>query len=631
MLMRVHFVARSQPMRSVTSKTAIAPRWLHGEAKLGRGTPARLALNGARAAGPLGTFPLFVWFFFSVLLLPACEPRAVAQLFDASAVNEDSGIANPSDASTADLSFADARVSDQRLSDQGLSDQSLSDQSLTDQSLSDRALTDLPSGDLASADQGHAQDASPSLDVSSPDLGHNDLSSGDLGTECSAVALPDIVSWSTLPAEGAAGLSESTTRDGYNDAYLHNSNSYTKVGVRQDWGGTIIFFGLVGDSGAGQNNSNTIDGNDTGREVQVAFYDPDRAQQGCAYNASCQTGGSGCGNSITYLGWNPVQGGNRLNNGSGINSISNSAGLLSIETHPLQWNPNWDRQDCVTDVPSELRSRPTEMLVRQEIRFVRELVVEIHYTLINDTDLAHGVTGHEMPTVYTSNGQHGPDLWRFMLSDGNQATIDQPGNDGFFYKNVTSPGGWVSMQNEDKSYGVGMYYENRLTGFQGWQNRDLPFNNFRAQFAFKIPARNAAGPGMVEARAYLILGSYATVGAEAAWLDSHIAPFGSLDVPARDVTLSGVQNVRGWALDNKTVSRIALFIDGVERSQLSYGDSRPDVCQRWPGYHQCNNVGYSGSFDFSQLSACQHQIEIAATDDDGNTRLIAANRVTVSH
>jgi len=56
-------------------------------------------------------------------------------------------------------------------------------------------------------------------------------------------------------------------------------------GLRREWGGSIVFFGIARGYGAGLNPTNAIDANDTGREVQVAFYDPDRLMQNCAWNA----------------------------------------------------------------------------------------------------------------------------------------------------------------------------------------------------------------------------------------------------------------------------------------------------------------------------------------------------------
>ena len=63
---------------------------------------------------------------------------------------------------------------------------------------------------------------------------------------------------------------------------------------------------------------------------------------------------------------------------------------------------------------------------------------------------------------------------------------------------------------------------------------------------------------------------------------------------------------------------------------LSVGGARPDVCLVWPAYPGCPNVGYSGSLDTSGLSECQHLLEIRATDTDGNQRIIARQRISVT-
>jgi hypothetical protein len=371
-----------------------------------------------------------------------------------------------------------------------------------------------------------------------------------------------------------------------------------------------VFFGR--DNGSpGRNNTNVIDANDTGREVQVAFYDPDRHMQNCAWNASCQTTPSSCPFSITYLGWNPVQGGNRCNNGSGYENIDMTDGVISVTTVPLFWNPNWDRQDCSSDACNDP---------------VRSNVAELDYTVINLAAMDHAPTAQEFPTVYTANGQQGPDLWRLFDSSGTEIAIDTPGNDGFFYENFTSAGGWVTMQNQNLDYGVGMYTENRLDDWQGWQLRSLPFNNFRPLFTFGIPSL-----ATTRARSYLLIGSLATVTAEAQWLDDHLPPFGVLDSPVQDETLSGTVNLHGWALDNKGVSSVSLIIDYGTPIPLTFGGSRPDVCLVWPSYLDCNNVGYQGSFDTQSLTNCPHLLEINAEDTDGNQRIIARRRVYVSN
>jgi len=443
---------------------------------------------------------------------------------------------------------------------------------------------------------------------------------------CVPVPEPDPVSDSPLPGESNPGESEYTTVNGFSDDYLYDSTGDIKIGTRRDWGGTIIFFGMKHLGFPGTNSTNTIDANDTGREVQVAFYDPDRNMQNCAHDASCASDPTDCPISITFLGWNPVQGGNRCNRGSGVESVVNQDGVLTVTTNPLFWNPNWDRTDCSTaacDDPA-LRDRRSDVRVVQSLRFNKKHVVELNYTVTNLSDLDHRWVHQEMPTVYTANGNNGPDLWRLFNSQGTEIAIDTPGNDGFFYENFSSPGGWATMQNDALDYGVGLYTENRLTDFQGWQLRSLPFNNFRPQFPFGIPAY-----GTVRARAYLLLGSHATITAEAQWLDQNLPPFGCLDAPTPDETISGSVTVRGWALDNQGVAAVEVIVDGTTVVPLSYGTGRPDVCLVWPNYANCNNVGYSGTLDTTALTECQHLLEINARDTDGNERIIARRRVTV--
>jgi hypothetical protein len=452
---------------------------------------------------------------------------------------------------------------------------------------------------------------------------------GDGGEDfvCPEVPLPGAVSDLPIPGESPAGRHEPTAVNGFDDEYLYDATDYLKIGVRRDWGGSIIFFGMAGTSGPGTNSTNTIDANDTGREVQVAFYDPDRIMQNCAWSASCRTTPTTCPSSITYLGWDPVQGGNRCNNGSGVDSVDFTGGALRVVTTPLFWNPNWDRSDCDSSGCSDaaLAWRRSDVQVTQTMRFVATHIVQLEYAVQNLTAVDHAATGQEMPTMYTANGNGGPDLWKVYDSTGAQVLVDTPaGGDGFFYEDFDSPGGWVAMQDDGLTYGVGIYYENRLTTFQAWQLRSLPFNNVRSRFSFGIPAS-----GSVHARAYLVLGSYDTIAAQVVWLDTRLAPFGTLDVPAADAHISSSAAISGWALDNRGVTSVELVIDGGTTVPLAYGASRPDVCVAWPGYAGCDAVGYSGTLDTSTLTPCGHLLEVRASDADGNVRVIAARRVIV--
>ena len=443
--------------------------------------------------------------------------------------------------------------------------------------------------------------------------------------ECKYTSVSEVNNTYLLPGEATAGKSESTKAQGFTDEYLYDATNYIKIGARREWGGSIIFFGLA-DGKPGTNGSNTIDGNDTGREVQVAIYDASRQMQNCAYNASCASGGPVCQNSITFLGWNPVQGGNRCNIGSGIDSVSNKNGIMEIVTTPLFWNPNWDAKDCTSNgCSTSIKNRKSDVRLTQRLRFVKTHIVELSYSVQNLADLNHTESLQELPTLYTANGKAGPDLYRLLTSSGKEIPIDKPANDGFFVKDFTSEEPWVTLQNADLSYGVGILYENGLLEYQGWQNRSLPFNNVRSKIKFALPAH-----GIVQARAYLILGSYETIRGQASWLLKNLPPFGVLDVPAINTSVNGKVSIAGWALDNKGVKNVYAIVDDGAQTPLTYGTSRPDVCKVWVGYPGCSNVGFEGTVSFEGLSsACKHKLEIVAQDTDGNTRVIARRLITL--
>ena len=416
------------------------------------------------------------------------------------------------------------------------------------------------------------------------------------------------------------GIRESANNGGFTDHFLYsNSAKQFKIGVREQWGSSIVFLGFSNNV-----NSNVIDANDTGREVQIAIYDPDRIMQNCAHNASCATTPTECANSITFLGWNPVQGGNRCNNGSPTESISGTNGEMIASVVPYQWNPAWDRTDCFSDICSDnnYKNRLSDMRYVQRLRWVGSNIVEIKMTIHNLTNIERRATLQEFPTLYVPYGAHGLQNYNTLLdSSGTAIAIDVPANDGFFMKNFDSPGGWTTLQMASKEYGVGIYYENRLTKFQGWQ-KDGVFNNVRSRIEFGLPAN-----GTVNARAYLILGGFDTVKVFAEELDAAIAPFGHLDAPTEDAEITGNSlGIGGWVLDNKGVAKIEVFIDGTLKGEIPLNTERADVCKVWPGYSMCPTAGYTGNIDITELTNCAHILEIKATDTDSNVRVIAKKR-----
>ena len=462
-----------------------------------------------------------------------------------------------------------------------------------------------------------AQD--PTDTVAPPDDG------SETAPTCPTVAVPEPIAEAPLAGMSPPATVETHVGGGFTDDYLVDGTGYTKIATRREWGATIVFFGLTG-AGPLLNGSNVIDANDTGREVQIALYDPARSMQGCAVDASCQTNpGGACPSSITFLGWNPVQGGNQCNIGSGVQTVSTPPGALEAVVIPKHWNPDWQEPGCVDSGCADPVKKQLTSDVRytQRLRYIHPLLVELSMTVENLSDVAHLATAQEFPTLYAAYGTNGPDLRVLLDSGGTAIAIDQPANDGFFTRTFDSPGPWTTLQNVNQDYGVGIYYENRISTFQGWQKLGV-FNNVRSVFVFGLPAK-----ATVHARAYLALGSFTTIQSTFQALDQNLPPFGALDSPSAEATVGNALAVSGWVLDNKGISGVTLRLDGAPIAALPLDQPRPDVCTAWPGYSMCSTVGFAQTVPLSGVSACHHVVEVVATDTDGNTRVIAARRIRV--
>jgi hypothetical protein len=101
-----------------------------------------------------------------------------------------------------------------------------------------------------------------------------------------------------------------------------------------------------------------------------------------------------------------------------------------------------------------------------------------------------------------------------------------------------------------------------------------------------------------------------------------IPPTVHIDTPLPASALSGAVSVTGWALDNSLVvgtaiTSVPVIVDGAFVGFAIYGQSRPDVCNVYPGRPGCPNVGFSYQLDLSTLGPGSHTITVSATDSDG--------------
>ncbi len=412
-------------------------------------------------------------------------------------------------------------------------------------------------------------------------------------------------------------------RTGHTDQYLVGPGGVAEIGIRLNWGGTVVFFGMQGQPG-----SNTIDANDTGREVQVALYDPERMFQGCAHDASCQ-GTNPCGDSITFLGWDPVQGGDECGRGATATVRLDGARMIATLT-PLQWNPDWAAPDCRRSGCSGAGD-PVGVTYELGFRFVHSNVVELSMQLDSSEAIDHAATTQEFPTLYAAKGSPGTDLPVLLDPTGAEIIIDQLANDGFRTRTFQSPSPWVTWQHAARDYGVGLRHDNAVALFQAWSGdgSSAPyFHNVRAVQSFGIKAG-----GTVRGRAYLALGSFDTIGTLLEDLLMRRAPFGTLDSPASGAALSvgpnGSVPISGWVLDDGGSVVIRAVVDGSELATFPRGQARPDVCEVYPGYAECPNVGFAGTVTLPGLAPCGHSLELIAEDSNGNLSVIGRRTIEV--
>lgn len=484
------------------------------------------------------------------------------------------------------------------------------------------------------ADTGGSTDARldlPALDLPATDLAPGDLAgsdgkgpdkgSVDLGGCPAVTPKPAADPWTVrAPGQSFGGLL-TQTKGGHTDVFLKSQTDYIRIGARLDWGGTVVFFGLSANPG-----SNVIDANDTGRELQLALYDPTRAMQGCAHDASCQSGGTACPTSITYLGWNPVQGGDECGHGGKVLSHGKHGEGLRLSVQPVQWNPDWDKPTCVKS-PCPSAGIPVQVTYTFDLRFLTEHVVEVASQVTSQETMSHPSTGQEFPTLYVAHSS--PDLPLLLDAAGKTIALTTPGNDGFYFGNFTSPAPWVTWQDSAKTYGVGLAMDQGITSWQGWRGDGSTapyFHNVRAQIAFGLGAGKT-----VRGLSYLALGSFATVKAELTAALAKRPPFGVVDAPGLDVKLQPGQalTVTGWVLDSAKVGTVDVAIDGKKAATLTVNKARPDVCAVYPAYDGCPDVGFSGTVPTSGLGPCPHLIRVSATDKDGNTTVLGESRLRV--
>jgi len=91
----------------------------------------------------------------------------------------------------------------------------------------------------------------------------------------------------------------------------------------------------------------------------------------------------------------------------------------------------------------------------------------------------------------------------------------------------------------------------------------------------------------------------------------------SLEEPVNGGVHSGITNVRGWAISDTKISRVALYIDGEYAADIPYGGDRPDVGGAFPDYRNPRYSGFGTTYNYSELTAGSHTMQIKVYTIDG--------------
>ncbi len=108
-----------------------------------------------------------------------------------------------------------------------------------------------------------------------------------------------------------------------------------------------------------------------------------------------------------------------------------------------------------------------------------------------------------------------------------------------------------------------------------------------------------------------------SVGVEVTMTDSKDVIVVALEEPAANSTVSGVGNLRGWAVGPDGIDRVEFYVDGVLKKEIPYGGARGDVANAYPNYPESRYSGYSSAYAYGMLTPGTHTLKVRAVSAAG--------------
>jgi N-acetylmuramoyl-L-alanine amidase len=95
-------------------------------------------------------------------------------------------------------------------------------------------------------------------------------------------------------------------------------------------------------------------------------------------------------------------------------------------------------------------------------------------------------------------------------------------------------------------------------------------------------------------------------------------PFGNVDVPVAKAQTGAQTTVGGWAMDDREIREVRVYVDGRFAEVSKLNTDRPDVSKAFPQYaHATNMHGWTTTIVFEVPGP--HTILVQAVDSNGAT------------
>ena len=93
----------------------------------------------------------------------------------------------------------------------------------------------------------------------------------------------------------------------------------------------------------------------------------------------------------------------------------------------------------------------------------------------------------------------------------------------------------------------------------------------------------------------------------------------SIEEPAEGSTRSGIGLVSGWAVSDRGVESVEVFMDGESMGYLPYGSVRGDVGAAFPFIEGATFSGWGMKWAYSLTGEGEHTMRIVVTEEGGGT------------